>query len=290
MAKSLLFLILSLFTGSVLAQGIPTDEAGFTKLAAERVQQELPSYTVHPAGSLTVEGKRDDGESTGQINLDRIYAFCQRDKSNCNDAMNQFASGIGEAIREKDLPIDKSMVRLVIRPADYVDGIKKQMGPGQAALFSRPIAPGLSVIPVLDYTRTVRFVGEKDLVKLGVKEGDLFEIGRQNLESTTKPFSEVAPIPVANSFGIISDEDYASSRMIFHEEWGEIARKVGGNLVVMLPAPDTMLYGDGSSIVGIDVLRTFARNVASQSTHPLTLSMWRWTPSGWDEVLEGNGN
>lgn len=290
MLKAFFFLILSLFAASAFAQEIPADETGFTKAAAERIQHELSDYSIHPAGSLTVEGKRADGESTGQINLDRIYAFCQRDQSNCNDAMNQFASGIGEAIREKDLPIDKSMVRLVIRPNDYVEGIRKQMGSGQAALFSRPIAPGLSVIPVLDYTRTVRFVGEKDLVKLGVKEDDLFEIGRQNLESTTKPFAEVAPVPVANSFGIISDEDYASSRMIFHEEWGEIAKKVGGNLVVMLPAPDTILYGDGSSNVGIDVLRTFARNVANQSTRPLTLSMWRWTPSGWDEVQEDDRN
>ncbi len=290
MLKKFLFLVLSLFATSALAQEIPIDEAGFTKSAAERVQQELPDYSVRPGRLLTLEGKRADGESTGQINLDRIYVFCQRDQANCDDALSQFASGVGEAIREKNLPIDKSMVRLVIRPTDYVEGIRKQMGSGQAALFSRPIAPGLSVLPVLDYTRTVRFVGENDLVKLGVKEDDLFEIGRQNLESTTQPFTEVAPVPVANSFGIISDEDYASSRMIFHEEWGEIAKKVGGNLVVMIPAPDTMLYGDGSSNAGIDVLRRFARNVANQSTRPLTLSMWRWTPSGWDEVQEGNGN
>lgn len=275
---------LSVATTWVTAQEIPSDEEGFAKAAAERVQRELPSYEIKPTIRLTLEGKRPDGESTGQMSLDRVYAFCARNTRNCSAALDQYAKGIGEAIKERDRPIDKSMVRIAVRPAEAVDRIKKQMGPGTAVLYDRHMGGGLALVPVLDYSRSIRFVGEKDLPKLQVTEDEVFKLGESNVRGSVKPLSEVAPPPGPNSFGTIAGEDYASSRIAFHDDWKGLSERLNGSLIVMVPAPDVLLYGDGSTPVGVEALRTFGREMAKKSSRPLSLVVLRWTPSGWEEL------
>lgn len=267
-----------------IAQEIPLDEEGFAKVAAERVQRELPSYDIKPTIRLTLEGKRTDGESTGQLSLDRIYAFCSRNVRNCGAALDQYAKGIGEAIKERDRPIDKSMLRVAVRPVEYVDRVKKQMGSGAAPIYGRPIGAGLALVHVLDYTRSIRFVGEKDLSRLQVTEDEVFKLGEQNVRASVKPLSEVTPTPGPNSFGSITGEDYASSRIAFHGDWKALSERLNGNLIVMLPAPDVLLYGDGSTPVGVEALRTFGRDMAGKSSRPLSLAVLRWTTSGWEEL------
>lgn len=265
------------------AQSIPTDEVAFTNGAAERVSQELPEYNVKPTGKLTLEGKRNDGESTGQMSLDRVYAFCARNSQNCSAALDQYAKGMAESIRERNRPIERSMVRLAIRPTAYVDQIRKQISAGAGAVYSKPVAPGLVAVAVLDFTRSVRFINDKDLTKLSLTEEELLKLGEQNLRLSAKPFAEVAPTPGANFFGRIAGEDYATSRILFLDDWRDLNTKLNGKLVVMLPAPDVLLYGDGSNSVGVDTLRTFAADVARQSSRPLSPAILQWTESGWQE-------
>ncbi|WP_457278999.1 DUF1444 family protein [Polaromonas sp. P5_D5] len=279
-----LLLVITLACQVSFAQGIPADEDSFTKVAAERVNKELPGYDVKPAGKLTLEGKRSDGESTGQLNLDRVYSFCARNLQDCSVALDQYAKGMAESVKERNRPIARSMVRLAVRPAAYVEQIRKQIAGSSGSVYSRPVAPGLVAIPVLDFTRSVRFVNDKDISKLSLTEDELFKLGEQNLRSNSKPFTEVTPMPTANSFGHIAGEDYASSRILFHDDWQDLSTKLNGKLVVMVPAPDILLYGDGSTSVGVEALRTFAADIARKSSRPLSPLMLQWTKIGWEVV------
>ena len=259
------------------AQTIPMEDDAFTKLTVERLNKELPDYNLHPAGKLTVEGKRADGESTGQVSLDRVYAYCVRNVQGCSAAIDQFSKGIAESVKERNRPIEPSMVRLAVRPSSYVEQIRKQFSGSGGSIYSKDIAPGLVAIPVLDFSRTVRYVNDKDLVKLALSEDQLFQLGEKNLRSSSKPLSEVAPTPKASSLGTIVGEDYASSRILFHDDWQALSSRLNNKLVVMLPAPDVLLYGDGSTSAGVDALRTLAADVARKSGRPLSLALLQWT-------------
>lgn len=281
-----LLVAIALASQACLAQNIPTNEEDFSKIAAERLNKELPGYNIQPTSKLTLEGKRTDGELTGQINLDRVYAFCARNAQNCSAALDQYAKGIGESVKERDRPLERGMVRLAIRPAIYAEQIRAQTGTAPGRIYARPVAPGLVAMPVLDFTRTVRFITDKDAAKLALTEDELFKLGEKNLLSSTRPFSEVLKVPGANSFGHISGEDYASSRILFHEDWRSLNTKLNNKLVVVLPAPDILLYGDGSTPAGVDALRTLAADVAKKSSRSLSLQALQWTESGWEVLKE----
>jgi uncharacterized protein YtpQ (UPF0354 family) len=267
------------------AQDVPADEEGFAKLAAERIRQELPAYDIQPVSRLTLEGKRADGASTGQMNLDRVFGFCARNPANCLAALDHYAKGVAEVVKERDRPIEKAMVRIAVRPMAYVDKIRQQAGTGVAPLFARPLAGGLAAVPVLDFARTVRFVSAPDVAKLGVSEEELFALGEQNLRSTTRPLAEVTPVPTGQSLGQIAGEDYASSRLLFHADWRELSGKLNHKLVVMVPVPDVLLYGEASTPMGVEALRSLANHLAGKASRPLSPVMFLWTEGGW-EVLK----
>jgi uncharacterized protein YtpQ (UPF0354 family) len=279
-----LFLIFALICGPSLAASVPTDEDAFTKLVADHVGVELPDYNVAPAGKLTLEGKRSDGESLGALSLDRIYAYCLRNAPRCDDAIGQYSKQIAGMIKERNRPIERGMIRLAVRTTAYADQVSKQVAAMGGTMYSHPVAPGLVSIPVLDFSQSIRYVTDKDLAKLRLNEQQLFQIGDANLRAGSKPLSEVTPIPGSKSFGSITGEDYAASRILEHEDWKAMSGQLHDSLIVMLPAPDVLVYGDGSTDDGRQALRTFAAQVARRSDHPLTLVMLRWTEQGWDLV------
>jgi uncharacterized protein YtpQ (UPF0354 family) len=190
---------------------------------------------------------------------------------------------MSESIKERDRPLERSMVRLAIRPAIYAEQIRAQMG-GSGTIYTWPVAPGLIALAVLDFTRSVRFVSDSDAAKLSLTKDELFKLGEKNLQSSTRPFSEVLKVPGSNAFGHISGEDYASSRILFHEDWRSLNTKLNNNLVVIVPAPDILLYGDSSSSQGLEALRTIAADVAKKSSRPLSLQVLQWTEAGWESL------
>jgi uncharacterized protein YtpQ (UPF0354 family) len=282
---SLLFFgMVAAFSANSAATSMPEDDASFTKIVGERVAREIPEFNIQPAGKLTLEGKRADGESTGQISLDRIFAFCNKNSDSCDSAIEQYAKGISEAVRERTRPIEKGMIRLAIRSSRYVNQVKAQAGAGTAVIFARPLTEDLEMVPVLDFKRTIRFVNEKDLGKLGATEEEIFKLGEQNLRASLRPLADVATVPGAKSFGRIAGEDYASSRVILHADWSDLAAKLNNHLVVMIPAPDVLLYGDGSSGEGVDAIRELGLEIAKKSSRPLSPLILRWTDAGWEEI------
>jgi hypothetical protein len=280
------YLLLTLVTCmpvTAASQSVPTNEEAFTVFVGNRLSQELPDFALRPSGRLRLEGKRPDGESTGQLNLERVYTFCARNTVHCSVAIDEYAKGVGEIVRDRMRPIDKSMVRLALRPQAYVSEIIQHMGASPAPIFARPFAADLAIVPVLDFTRSIRFVAERDLEKLGITEQELFQVAEQNLRTSLRPLAEVAPAPVANSIGRIGDE-YASVRIVFHDDWSELAARLNQQLIVMVPAPDLLLYGSGATPVAIDALRSLGMEAARRSQRPLSPAVLRWTSAGWEQL------
>jgi len=246
------------------------------------MHKELPDIEFKVVGHLELDGKDTNGKSIGNMYLDRVFSFCLRNTSNCDAGLNQYAKGIAETVKERNRPVTQAMLRIAIRPEEYLEQLRKQPGVGSQKFYTRPVAPGLIAIPVVDFTRTTRFVTDKDLETLKISEDDLFKIAAQNLLDTTKPLAAVSVVPQANSLGQISGEEYASSRLFFHSDWKNLAMNLHNQLIVIAPTPDTLLYGDASLPGTADALRTLAGRVARGSTKPLFMQLLHWTDAGWE--------
>ena len=92
-------------------------------------------------------------------------------------------------------------------------------------------------------------------------------------------------MPPKRGLGYIQEE-YAPSRLAFHDEWASLAKKLKGKLVVMVPAPDLLMFVQGVDRISLDALRTIGLETGQKADRPLSDVLLRWTQGGWEEVKQ----
>jgi hypothetical protein len=260
------------------AQDIPTDESGFTTYLAKRLRQELGDVAVSIKGPLTL--------SVGQFqaNLDRIYSYCKTTPGGCAKEVDTYVKGAAEAHRDRNAAPTKEAIRVVVRPAQYLQQAQRSFPPGAPAPQTRPFVDGLVVVPVQDSPRTLRMLTEKDSAGLGLTANQVHELAIANLRKTLKPLTEIAKVVGHAQIGQLVGDTFHPSRLVLLDSWAPLAEAQGGILIVVAPATDAVLYIGEDSPIAIDALRTLSRNVMARAPNRLSDVLLRWTPKGWQVV------
>lgn len=277
---ALFLLARSAFAGG----GVPKDEAAFTTWMAKRIQAQLPDTRVEVDSPLTLKLSQADGEEILQANLDRIFDFCNRSPAHCEDAASQYTRGIAEHLADRQDALEASMVRVAVRPREYVESTRRQLPPDAPRIVARPLTGELMEVAVVDFPTSIRLFTAADAKALKLTEKEVFELGRNNLRATLRPLGEYAQPTASASFRYLGDSPYESSRLALHSEWQAIARMLGGELIVAVPSPDLLFYGRGDSAAAVGALRSMARKAADESERPLSVSVFKWTEKGWKEI------
>lgn len=260
------------------SQEVPMDQTAFTAYVADKMRQELGSVPVAVKSPLTLLV----GELQG--NLDRIFSFCKSNEQRCASEVERYVKGVAQVAKERNAPLDKSAVRLVIRSSEYVKRAQASLGSDGPSLQAKRFVEGLDVVPVLDTPRAVRPLDNRDLKALNLSQDELLDLGRSNVETNLKPLSEVAKPASSGQIGRVSGSVYDTSRVLLLPQWTKLAEAQGGTLLVSLPATDVLLYVSESTPAAIEAIRTFGHNVMSRAPNPLSATLLRWTPTGWEVV------
>jgi uncharacterized protein YtpQ (UPF0354 family) len=254
---------------------------GFVKYLADRIAA-AAGVRVEPGDRpLTLRVLKADGEYLLSANLDRIRTGCERVQERCAAFVAEYVAGVSSAISERLKPVEKTSLRIAVRPTSYLASASQAQQ--VEAPVTRPFIGDLSLVLVVDGARTLRVANKKDLETLRLSEPEAFDTGRANLAADLKPLASVLKPIVGKSIGFLEEHAYESSRLVFHDEWRQLATDVG-SLIVAVPTTNVLLYGSGSTPEGVDALRTFALNVARKSQRPLSPLIFRWTAQGWEVV------
>ena len=273
------------FTAAAARAQAPADEAAFTKEMAARFAQALPESRVEVKGPLTLGLSGAGLSAQFQINLNRVWDFCVRNRDACAAAMAQHVAVTAASLR--DVPdVDVASLRMVVRPAGYVAAIKQQsVGQAGAQPIAAPYAGDLWLMLVTDTPNSLRAVTVRDLQKLNMNIEQAVELALRNVEALLPPLSKVVrPLP-ANGVGRIEGDYYESSRLLVHEDsWTELARSFKGRLLVAVPDPHVVLYADGKVPKSREALIRLAKEVAGRSDRPLSIAVLQWSRDGWKAV------
>jgi uncharacterized protein YtpQ (UPF0354 family) len=269
-----LLLVSAATCGSARAQDVPKGEAAFTDYVAGQMRRELKGAKVEVKGPLTLAV--DDL----QANLDRIYAYCNKDAQGCRHTISNYVKSIVQVRNSQGVPLSKDAVRIVVRTSAYVKAAAAQ----KAKVLPRPLAGELVMLPALDTPRMIRILAEKDNQEFGLSSDEVFKLGLVNLRAQLKPLMQVAKVAQAGQIGYLNGDAYHSSRLALHESWSPLAKAQGGKLIVAAPATDTVLYIGDDTALAIDAFRTLVKTVLSRSPSPLSGELLRWTPERWEVV------
>jgi uncharacterized protein YtpQ (UPF0354 family) len=272
------FIIVAAMCGSARAQAVPKGEAAFTEYVATQLRRAIEGEAVKVEGPLTLAV----GEL--QANLDRIFAFCNRNTSGCAKEISNYVGGVAQILKDRTAPPSKEAVRIVVRTKAYVAASQAARPKDPPKLQPRALAGDLVMLPAIDMPRTIKMLDEKDNVAFGLSADDVFKLGLANLRKHLKPLMSVAKVTQAGQIGQLSGDAYHSSRLALFESWALLAKAHGGKLIVAAPATDTVIYIGDDTPTAVEAFRLLAKNVSTRAPTPLSNELLRWTPARWEVV------
>src|SRR5262245_4692822 len=273
-----LIILSAMACSSASAQDIPRGEAAFTEYVAAQLRREMGDAVIVVKGPLTLAV----GEL--QANLDRIFAYCNRDRTGCAREISTYVKGIAQVHKDRLAPPSKEAVRVLVRTQAYVSMSQAALPKQGLKLQPRELAGGLVMLPAIDMPRSLRMLTEKDNEALGLSADEVFKLGFANLRAQLKPLMEVAKVVQPGQIGHLSGDVYHPSRLALRESWSPLAKAHGGKLIVAVPTTDTVLYVGDDAPTAIGALRALAKNVWTRAPNQLSTELLRWTPKRWEVV------
>lgn len=276
--------LLALAGAGVHAASVPSDVGGLTAYAVEAFAQALPAARVSAKEPLVLSVVVGS-EPPYQVQLHNLFDYCRRDPGNCDTAFQDFVAKVSASLGEAATPVERTQLRLVVRSTAYLDDVRKQLAgkPGSEPVV-RPIAGDLWLMAVADRPHGVKSLAGADLAKLGLSEDQAIDLARRNLAQAMGPLSVVVHDLPRNGIGYVNGNFYDSSRLLFHEDWTSLSARMNGRLIVAVPATDFLIYGEARDRIAVGAIVGLVNDVARKAPRPISRTLLKWLPSGWEVV------
>lgn len=266
------------------AAAVPQDETGFTAYVAQALSQALPEGRVSVERPLALTVSLPPNPGAFSLALENVWRYCARSAQGCTDAVGTFVANSAATLRDAVAPIDKATLRAVIRSKTYLDDLRRRPELNGSAPVAQPLAGDLWMLCVVDRKAGVKILTTGDLALLKLSEAEALKLATRNVSGALPPLKSVLHDVPSSGIGYIAGDFYASSRMLLHDDWADLARKLHGKLVVAVPAPDLLVYGEGKDRATLDAISAFARDAASKTERPISMSLFKWVVGGWEPV------
>lgn len=293
LSRAFLVVIMSV-VGSSASAVVPTDDAGLTAFAAEAFAKGLPEAKVTIKAPLLLDLETSSSEGSAdismtkthlQITLHNVADHCRRDPEKCEQDVTTFVANFIATVKEMSTPIQKSELRVVVRSAEYVEAARHQLaGRPNSEFVARQFVGGLWALLVADRAHSIKSVSTQNIAELGLSADAALSLGEQNVAAELGPLSTAIRDLSSNGVGYINGNFYNSSRLLLHDDWKELSKSMNGHLVVAAPANDIIVYAAASDSIALDAISTVVSAVAMKSVRPLSATLFKWIPGGWEIV------
>jgi hypothetical protein len=267
--------------GASAARGVPHDPDGFTAYVAERFQEAMPDATISIVAPLSLSIK---GPAPSDANLSHPYADCQRDTRHCRAIIDRFVAQMSAAFNLSDAPIERSALRIVVRPLAYLEKQRAALPSGSEPVAA-PLPGGFCEMWAADRPTAIVLLNSRDLAPLGLSAEDALDIGRKNLEKALRRDLSAAlrewRAGRPDAIGLLTGNPYESTLFAMPELWIPLFAAMDDDLLVAVPAPDVVLFASGADPHAVEKMMVRAREVMAVVTRPFTDTVFRWNPAGW---------
>ncbi len=263
---------------------IPKTVEGFTAYMADRFAEAMPGDKVTVRGPLQLEVVVPAGPHT--VNLNRVWDFCERDRRHCRKEVDGFLENMPGTMTEfSGREIKPADIRAVVRSSAYAAQVHRMAanGPDHDGIV-RPIAGDVWMIVVVDRPHGIEPLNHGDMAKLGLTEDQAVALAIKNVAAALPPIEADTHPVQQTSFKMVGGDFYDSSRMLLHDSWAKLSAEMGGHLVIAVPNPDLLIYGNGSGNAERIVFGGFVRMVLGKADKPISADLFEWTPGGWKVV------
>jgi len=260
---------------------VPLDEDGFTAFVAERFREAVPDYPVTIDAPLTITIAAPSDPLT--CNLDRAFDHCRSHPRDSAEWLESYVEKMRAYLAGMNAPIDRSMLRVVVRPKDYIERMQQGMAAKGIEAAVEPLAEDLSAVVYIDLPTALRSAGTHDFKALGLTPAEAMAEAKANQAADREDFEDSLD-DFEDGIGMLTGDVYHSSWFALPEVWAGLAEDYQEGLLVAVPAMDTLIYARDLGIESLSHMHQAAEDLADKSERPISKSVYRWTEQGWELV------
>ena len=261
------------------AADVPSEPVAFTDYVSRAIAKAIPGGKVATSAPLYLSVDSPDGGKSSAY-LQTLYSQCQRVPDRCDNFIATWVGQMSTSFSKQEAPLDRSTLRIVVRPTTYVDQLRQSQ---KEEPIAAPFIGELWMICVYDMPKTIGFPKGSQIEALGLSRDGALALCKENTAKALRPITDTAQLFPPGKLGLTADSPYESSRLLLPESWVPLMSE-GGKLIVSAPGSDVMLFALSSSAQTVKALTTRTREVAQQVTRPISLAVFRWTPKGFEEM------
>lgn len=264
----------------------PNPESIFTLEMKDRLSAANPSSNFEIEGPLSILGTDTEGNES-HFYVGRVFEFCRMNPAEeCEATKQHFVDTVAHFVPgERTITVDQ--LRIVIRPAEYLEDLEEIVGSATTAdqaRISRPIAPGLSAIMMAHHSPTISMVSRGHLQELGVDENEAWTIAEGRVLNSLPAVPNLADFQ-SGSF-IVADTDHAQSIMLASDGWNDLAEQTGGRFVIAVPDDGFLIAILLDAIPNMSRIQNMTRDAYRSASRPISPHLFTWSNGRWELIAE----
>ncbi len=246
-------------------------------LMLDYLRPDFPDAKINTAEqNITLDA---DGQMV--LNPDNLHAILQTTddgaerEAQFNAFLGTVVTSLNQSPATEGVPLDR--VYPVLRHKSFAQASNGDVGNG-AVPYAQPFIGDMVLVYAIDYPDHVAYVTQSHLDDAQVTLTQLQQAADLNL---SLKLDETQFQQQNGSFMVITDGFYESSMVLDSALWADIARQLGDDLVMIVPARDLVVFAPASNAEAIGFLETARDNILNGGTHQLSGLMYLWQGGAW---------
>jgi hypothetical protein len=280
---------------------IPKDDPQFTAYVADAFVKSYDNaaITIDPPHTIVVvvpnkfpRGTPVIAKSTSKYDTTKLHDACVQQPANCqafiakflNDAYvgDQLVVNVIEGVlyRRPDLDPTK-ILAAVLDDWTIANIVERNHGPYRRIAVKTLGSLWVGCTP--NASAAPPYLVQKDLERLDMSAEDTIALCVKNTVAILPPFAPSLRDVAPGEVGVLSGTDQ-SLLILAHDQWGTVAGRFDGDLIVSVPDENTLLYSRGSGPLAIQAVVDRGKAIRGQRAPIVDPAVYKWTQSGWDIV------
>jgi uncharacterized protein YtpQ (UPF0354 family) len=213
------------------------------------------------------------GEKIHTVFLGNLLAECLRSPDERIEIVDRYLKTL--VSNEKDPPASRSDIVSMVRHSDY----RSYMNQDEVDVLTEHMVGDLWIVYGIDYPHSTSVLNVEKLKAIGVDATDLKQLGLENVARLLDDLEYQS----YDAYSVLTSANpvYLSSTLLLDYVWDFLANKVNGDLVVAVPARDTVIFCDSHEPEGIQALREEAEHVIRTGDHVLSEALLYRASGKW---------
>jgi uncharacterized protein YtpQ (UPF0354 family) len=242
-------------------------------LTAKLIEVRDPNIRAEFASESEIKMIAPDGKS-GSIFLQNLWKQCERCPEERADIVDRYVRIFVSRI-EGRAKLSTKNVTVVVRDTEYCNFLAKE----KQAVVTDHLLGDLLIVLTVDLLESITVLTVEQFASLGLDKKELIKLGTENVDQI---LGRMEFSPYGECFSLECESiDYASSALLLDYVWDQAAGLIEGDLIVALPARDTVLFTGSANAKGLQEIREAANYVVKNGHHVITETLLKRVNREW---------